>query len=171
MSDRSGVVTMKGNPMTLVGNEVNVGDMAPDVELTAVDLSAKRISNYRGKVLIVSTIPSIDTSTCNVQSHRFNEEATAMGDDVAIITVSVDLPFAHKRWCGDLDSVNMDFLSDYKTHEFGTAYGLRVKELGLIARSVTVIDKEGKVVYHSIVEEIADEPNYDAALEAAKAAL
>ena len=171
MSERSGVITMKGNPMTLVGEELKVGQSAPDAELTAVDLSAKKISDYRGKVLIISTIPSIDTGTCNTQSHRFNKEAAALGDDVVIATVSMDLPFAQKRWCGDVDSVNMDFLSDYKTHEFGKAYGLRVKELGVIARSVTVVDKEGKVVYHSIVSEIAEEPNYDEALAAAKAAL
>jgi thiol peroxidase len=168
MAERSGVVTMKGNPMTLVGEQVQVGQPAPDVELTAVDLSGKKISDYQGKVLIISTIPSIDTSTCNVQSHRFNDEATGLGDDVAIVTVSVDLPFASKRWCGDLDNVNIEFLSDYKTHDFGTAYGLRVKELGLITRSVTVVDKAGTVVYHRIVPEIADEPNYDDALAAAK---
>jgi len=169
MAERT--VTMKGNPLHLEGEELKVGQAAPDVELVAVDLSAKKISDYRGKVLILSTVPSLDTSTCNVQTRRFNEEAAELGSDIAIATVSMDLPFAQKRWCGDAGDVKIDFLSDYKTHEFGKAYGLRVKELGVIARSVSVIDKDGKVVYHRIVDEIADEPNYDEALAAAKGAL
>lgn len=170
MTERTGQITMKGNPMTLIGDEVKVGSPAPDATLTAVDLSARKISDYRGKVVILSTVPSIDTGTCNVQTRRFNEEATGLGDDVAVVTVSMDLPFAQKRWCGDASVDKIDMLSDYKTHEFGPAYGLRVKELGVIARSVTVIDKHGNVTYHELVKEIADEPNYEKALEAAKAA-
>jgi len=171
MADRPKAVTMKGNPLTLTGDEISVGDAAPDVELMGIDLQPKKISDYRGKVVILSTIPSIDTGTCNTQTHRFNQEASALSDDIAIVTVSMDLPFAQKRWCGDAGDVKIDFLSDFKTHEFGHKYGLRVKELGVLARSVSVIDGDGKIVYRQIVDEIADEPNYDEPLAAAKTAL
>lgn len=171
MGERAGAVTMKGKPMSLVGDEIKVGQTAPDVELVAMDLSARKIRDYRGKVVILSTVPSLDTSVCNIQTRRFNDEASDLGEDVKIVTVSMDLPFAQKRWCGEADVDQIDFLSDYKTHEFGNKYGLRVKELGVIARSVTVIDKQGRIVHHDLVKEIAEEPDYDAALEAAKKAL
>jgi len=168
MSERT--VTMKGNPMTLVGDELTVGQPAPDFALTAVDLSTKTLADYAGKVVILSTIPSIDTGICDMQSKRFSKEVADLGDDVVIVTVSVDLPFAAKRWCGTEGVDNVEFLSDYKDHSFGNAYGLRVGDLGLIARSVSVIDKTGKLTYHQLVPEIAQEPDYAPVLEAAKAA-
>ena len=164
-------VTMKGNPLTLVGDELSVGAAAADFALTAVDLSTKTLADYAGKVVILSTIPSIDTGICDLQSKRFSKELADLGDDVVVLTVSVDLPFAAKRWCGANDVNNVEFLSDYKDHTFGKAYGLRVKELGVIARSVSVIDKTGKLTYHQLVPEIAQEPDYAPVLEAANAAV
>ncbi len=171
MTQTTGAVTFKGNPMTLTGTPLTVGQPAPEFNLTASDMSAKTLADYAGKVIILSTVPSLDTPVCQVQTSRFNQEAGALGDDVVILTVSVDLPFAQKRWCGANEGNCVELLSDYKDHNFMNAYGLRVEELGLIARSVSVIDKEGNLTYHELVGEIADEPKYDAVLEAAKAAL
>ncbi len=169
MSEREGAITFKGNPMTLVGNELQVGQPAPDFALTANDLSTKTKADYAGKTVVLSTVPSLDTPVCDVQTRAFNDRAAELSGDVVILTVSVDLPFAQKRWCGAAGAERVELLSDYKDHGFMNAYGLRVKELGLIARSVSVIDGDGTVVYHELVPEIAQEPNYDAALEAVAA--
>lgn len=171
MSEREGAITFKGNPMTLVGNELQVGQPAPDFALTANDLSTKTKADYAGKTIVLSTVPSLDTPVCDVQTRAFNDKAAELGDGVVILTVSVDLPFAQKRWCGAAGAERVELLSDYKDHNFMNAYGLRVKELGLVARSVSVIDADGAVVYHELVPEIAQEPNYDAALEAVAAAV
>lgn len=168
MSERT--VTMKGNTMHLEGQAPTIGKPAPAFTLTAVDLSTKTLSDYSGKVIILSTIPSIDTGICDLQSKRFSKELAELGSDFVVLTVSVDLPFAAKRWCGANGVTNVAFLSDYKDHSFSKAYGLRIKELGLIARSVSVIDKTGKITYHQIVPEIAQEPDYAPVLAAAKAA-
>jgi thiol peroxidase len=168
MSERSGAVTFKGNPMTLVGEELQVGQTAPDFQLTANDLSAKTRKDFEGKVVILATVPSLDTSVCDTQTRQFNEKATGLSDDIVVLTVSLDLPFAQKRWCGAAGAERVVTLSDYKDHQFGIDYGLRIKELGLLARSVSVLDRQGKVVYHELVKEVTNEPNYQAALEAAK---
>jgi len=172
MTERKGAVTFKGEPMTLVGEaEIVVGDKAPDFELVATDLTTRRLSDYKGKVVVLSTVPSLDTSVCDVQTRRFNAEAAELGDDVEVLTVSMDLPFAQKRWCGAAGVERVTCLSDYKAHDFGRQYALRIQELGLLARSVTVIDREGTVAYHELVREIAEEPNYDAALDVVKQAV
>lgn len=170
MSERKGVVTMKGKEVTLVGNEVKVGDAAPDAELTANDLSAVKLSSFRGKVCIISSVPSLDTQVCDVMTRRFNKEAAGLGADVAVLTVSMDLPFAQKRWCGAAGVENVQTLSDYREGSFGQAYGVLIKELRLLARAVFVVDKEGVVRYTEIVKELTDEPDYDA-VAAAKANL
>ena len=169
MAERHGAVTFKGNPMTLVGNEVKVGDSAPDFKLTAQDMSDKTLSDYRGKKIILNVVPSLDTPVCDKQGRRFNEEAARLGDDTVVLAVSEDLPFAQKRWCAAAGIDKVTTLSDYKHRQFGEQYGLMIKELGLLARAVLIIDKQGKVQYVQLVKEVATEPNYDEVLTRAKA--
>ena len=168
-AERSGAVTFKGNPMTLIGPEVEVGKPAPDFKLIANDMSEKKLSDYRGKTVILSVVPSLDTPVCDLQTRAFNEKAAGLKDTV-VLTVSLDLPFAQKRWCGAAGATNVVTLSDYKHHTFGPSYGLMIKELGLLARAVIVIDKNGVVRYKQYVKEVATEPKYDEVIEAAKKA-
>ncbi len=171
MPDKQGAVTFKGNPMTLTGSgELAEGQPAPEFTLIGTDMQPKSLADYRGKTVVLSTVPSLDTSVCDTQTRRFNAEAADLGDDVVILTVSNDLPMAQKRWCGAAEVDNIVTLSDYMDHSFQDAWGLRIKELGLIARSVTVIDADGKIVYHQLVPEVAQEPDYDTALAAVKQA-
>jgi thiol peroxidase len=167
MAERAGAVTMKGNPLTLLGEEVKVGARAPDAALLDNDLAPVEISSFRGKVCIVCSVPSLDTPVCDVEARRFNEEADKLGGDVVVLVVSTDLPFAQKRWCAAAGISAVQTLSDHRDVAFGTAYGVLIKELRLLARAVFVIDKEGTVQYTETVKEIAEEPNYDAALAAA----
>jgi thiol peroxidase len=168
MSERSGAVTMKGNPLTLTGNEVSEGDAAPDVTLVNNDLQPAKISDWKGKVVVLASVPSLDTPVCDMETRRFNSEATGLGDDVVILTVSMDLPFAQKRWCGANGVKNVITLSDYQTGAFGEAYGVMVKEIRLLARAVFVLDRDGKIQYQELVKEIAEEPDYNAAIAAVK---
>ncbi len=171
MKERTGVVTFKGNPLTLVGDEVKVGQAAPDVELLANDLSTIKPSAFRGKVCVITSVPSLDTPVCDTETRRFNEAAAQLGDDAVVLTVSMDLPFAQARWCGAAGVENVKTLSDHRDTAFGTAYGVLIKELRLLARTVFVVDKKGTVRYIEFVEEVTHEPDYDAALAAAKALL
>lgn len=166
MGERKGLITFKGTPLTLVGKELKVNDPLPEVVLTAPDLSDVKISDFRGKTLIVSTVPSLDTGVCDLQTRRFNEEAKRLGDNVIVLTVSMDLPFAQKRWCGAAGAEHIRVVSDYKDAAFGKATGLLIKELHLLARSVMIVDPNGKVVYIQLVSEVATEPDYDAVLNA-----
>jgi thiol peroxidase len=168
MKERTGVVTMKGNGLTLLGNEVQVGQKAPDFEVIANDLSTVKFSSFRGTVCILSSVPSLDTSVCDKMTRRFNEEAAKLPGDVAVLTISMDLPFAQKRWCGAADIDKVKTFSDYQSTSFGMAFGLLIKELRLLARAVFVIDKDGTIKYMQLVNEVADEPDYESALEAAK---
>jgi thiol peroxidase len=168
MNERTGEVTLKGNPVTVLGHKVQVGEKARDFELTANDMSAKRLSDYSGKVKIISVVPSLDTSVCDKETRRFNEEAAALGEHIVVLTVSVDTPMAQKRWCAAHGIENVQTLSDFKTHQFGTDYGVRMKEPGLLARQVMVIDQDDVVQYVQLVGEVGDEPDYDAAVNAAK---
>lgn len=161
-------ITMKGNPLTLEGSELVVGQAAPDVELMDNDLSPVRISSYRGKVCILSSVPSLDTPVCDMETRRFNEEAGKLGEDVVIVTVSVDLPFAQKRWCGAAGVDKVITLSDYKERSFGRQYGVLIKELKLLARCVFVVDRKGIIQYIQLVSEVTREPDYEAVLRAAK---
>jgi thiol peroxidase len=169
MRERTGVVTFKGNPLTLVGDEVKVGQSAPDVELLTNALSAVKLSAFRGKVCIITSVPSLDTPVCDRETRRFNEAAGKLGADVVVLTVSMDLPFAQARWCGAAGVTNVQTLSDHRQAAFGTSYGVLIKELRLLARAVFVVDKQGTVRYVEIVREVTDEPDYAAALAAAKA--
>lgn len=168
MTEVANVVTMKGNPVTLVGNEVNVGDDAPNCTLVANDLSEFELSSLKGSKVIVSVVPSLDTPICDLQTKRFNQEAASLGNDVKIITISMDLPFAQKRWCADTGSDQIQTLSDHRDGAFGEAYGLLVKGVRLLARAIFVVDAEGTVRYKQIVPEITTEPNYDEVLDAVK---
>ena len=170
MPQRNETVTLKGNPVKLVGEAIGVGDTAPGFTGTGLDLSDISLSDYAGKTVILSTVPSLDTGTCDLQTKRFNKEAAEGG--LVVLTISRDLPFAMKRWCGATDSAAVVCVSDFKELTFGQAYGLEIADgplQSLITRSVTVVDPAGKIVYQQIVPEIVDEPDYDAALDAAKA--
>jgi len=168
MKGREAVVTMKGSSLTLVGNKVEVGDSAPDFEVVANDLSPVKFSSFRGKVCIISSVPSLDTAVCDTMTRRFNEEAGNFGDDVVVLTVSMDLPFAQERWCGAAGVKNVQTLSDHRDASFGNAFGVLIKELRLLARAVFVIDKDGIVRHIQIVNELTNEPDYEAVLKAVK---
>jgi thiol peroxidase len=168
MEGQKRTVKMKGKLLTLVGNEVKIGQPAPDCEVIANDMSKVLLSSFADKVRIICSVPSLDTSVCDKETRRFNEEAGRLGADVAVLTISMDLPFAQKRWCGAAGVKNVQTLSDYRDASFGKAYGVLIKELRLLARAVFVIDKKGLVRYVQIVEETSNEPDYDAALEAAR---
>jgi len=162
-------VTFKGKSVTLVGNEVKVGDAAPDFKVLANDLSEVTLADTKGSVRLISVVPSIDTGVCDAQTRRFNEEAAKL-ENVKVLTISADLPFAQKRWCGANGIENVQTLSDHRDVSFGQAYGVLIKELRLLARAIFVIDSEDKVTYVEYVPEVTNHPNYEAAIEAAKAA-
>ena len=169
MAERTGLVTMMGNPITLLGNEIEVGAAAPDAELVANDLSPVKLSSLRqGKVCIITSVPSLDTPVCDTETRRFNEEAAKMGSDVVVLAVSMDLPFAQKRWCGGAGVENVQTLSDHREAAFGQAYGVLLKDLRLLARAVFVVDREGVIRYMELVKEVTSEPDYEAALKAAR---
>ena len=163
MSERT--VTMHGDPLTLLGEEVQAGATV-DVELVANDLAGVKLSDYQGKVVVITTIPSLDTPVCDTMTRRFNEEATKLGDDVQVLAVSTDLPFAQARWCGAAGVENVTTLSDHRDVALGEAFGVLIKGLRLLARAVFVLDKEGVVRYAQVVPELTEEPDYDAALKA-----
>jgi thiol peroxidase len=168
MKERKGLITMKGSPLTLVGNEVKVGEPAPDFEVIANDMSSVKLSSFKGKVCIICSVPSLDTSVCDMETRRFNEEAGRLGSNVVVLTISMDLPFAQKRWCGAAGIKNVQTFSDHRDASFGKAYGVLIKELRLLARAVFVLDRDGVIRYMQIVNELASEPNYEAALDAVK---
>jgi thiol peroxidase len=157
---------MKGNPLTLLGNEVKVGDAAPDATLVANDLSEVKLSSFKGKKVIISVVPSLDTPVCDLQTKRFNQEASKLGD-VVVVTVSKDLPFAQKRWCAAAGATAVKTLSDYRGN-FGEIYGVLIKGLNLLARAIFVVDTTGKVRYVQLVKEVASEPDYEAVLKAVR---
>jgi len=168
MNEREGIITMKGNPLTLLGPELKVGEAAPDFEVTANDLSPVSLSEFKGKVCVITTVPSLDTSVCDTMTRTFNEKATQPGDDVVVLAVSMDLPFAQKRWCGAANVENVHTLSDHKEASFGRAYGVLIKELRLLSRAVFVVDREGIIRYIEMVGELTNEPDYEAALNVVK---
>ncbi len=168
MEERTGIITMKGNPLTLVGKQPKVGEHAPDFEVLDNDLSPVRLSSFRGKVCVIASVPSLDTPICDMETRRFNEEAGILGPDVAILTISMDLPFAQKRWCGAAGVDKVTTLSDHLSASFGEAYGVLIKELRLLARAVFVVDGDGVVQYVQIVKEVTDEPDYEDVLGALK---
>jgi thiol peroxidase len=166
MEERTGIITFLGNPLTLIGPSLEPGDKAPDAVLLDNDLNPVQLSSYRGKTCIISAVPSLDTPVCDMETRRFNQEAAAMGDDTVILTLSMDLPFAQKRWCGAAGVDRVTTLSDHLGAEFGTAYGVLIKELRLLARTIFIVDGEGVIRYVQRVKENSEEPDYDAVLKA-----
>jgi len=167
MNKNTGITTFKGNPVTLLGNMVKVGDIAGDFGVLANDLSQVRLSDYKGKVRILSIVPSIDTGVCAAQTRRFNVEAAGLGD-VVILTISMDLPFALGRFCAAEGIDKVRTLSDHRNADFGIKYGFLIEELRLLNRGIVVIDKSGVIQYVEYVKENSSHPDYDKALEAAK---
>lgn len=168
--ERENAVTMKGNPLTLIGDEVKVGQKAPNFAAVANDLTQVELSKFVGKTLVISAVPSLDTPVCDRETRRFNEEAAKLGKDVTVLTISMDLPFAQKRWCGAANIDHVTTLSDYQQADFGSKYGLLIKGLRLLARAVIVVDKNGIVQYKQLVPEVTQEPDYEAVLQAVKKA-
>jgi thioredoxin-dependent peroxiredoxin len=164
MEERHDAVTMRGNPLTLVGHEVRVGDKAPDFEVLDNGLSPIRFSSFLGKTCIIAAVPSLDTPVCDLETKRFNEEIGQLGSDVIILMISMDLPFAQKRWCAAAGVSKVQTLSDHRDASFGIAYGVLIKELRLLARAVFVIDRTGTIRHIDLVKEIAQEPDYDVIL-------
>ncbi|CEP80241.1 thiol peroxidase [Paraclostridium sordellii] len=159
-------VTFNGAPLTLEGNQVKVGDIAPDFTVVGNDLNTVKFSDIEGKKILVA-VPSIDTPVCDMEVRKFNQEASKL-NNVKVYTISMDLPFAQARWCGNSGIENVVTVSDYKDREFSKAYGLYIKELGLVSRAVIVVDENNKIVYTEYLDEITNEPNYEKALEFVK---
>ena len=169
--ERSGEVTFQGNPLTLIGPKLAVGDAAPAFELLANDLSPVKLSDSAGKVRLISVVPSLDTPVCDTQTRNFNEQLSALGDGVVGLTVSTDLPFAQARFCGAAGIERIQTLSDHYSLAFGNAYGTHIKELRLESRAVFVVDGGGTIRHVEYVGEITEPPDHEAALAAVKAAL
>ncbi len=166
MQERTGVVTFKGNPLTLIGPEIRVGERAPEFQVLSQDLSPVALADSNGKARLISVVPSLDTPVCDEQTRRFNEEAAKLPAGVEILTISMDLPFAQRRFCGTAGNNRIKVLSDHREASFGTAYGCLIKELRLLARAIFVVDQTGTVRHVEYVREVTTHPNYDAALAA-----
>ncbi|MDD2736021.1 MAG: thiol peroxidase [Desulfuromonadaceae bacterium] len=169
MSEKTGIITFKGNPMTLLGPELRVGDTAPDFGVVDNGLAAVSLASYAGKIKIISAVPSLDTPVCDTETRRFNQEAASLPGDAVVLTISLDLPFAQKRWCGAAGIDKVITLSDYRERSFGLGYGVLIKELLLLTRAVFVVDAANIIRYIQIVPEVTGEPDYAAAIAAAKA--
>lgn len=160
-------VTMKGAPFTVYGRPLQVGEKAPDFQLVAVDLSVNTLQDFGQQVKLISIVPSLDTGVCDTQTRRFNEELSRL-DNAVVITVSVDLPFAQKRWCGSAGLDGAVTLSDHRDVSFGRAYGVLIEELRLLARAVLVLDQNNTITYTEYLDEVGEHPNYDTALAEVK---
>ena len=168
MSERTGIITFKGNPLTLLGPELKVGDKAPDFSVVDNGLALKSLADYTGKIKIISAVPSLDTPVCDTETRRFNQEAAGLPGNVVVLTISLDPPFAQARWCGAAGIDKVVTLSDYRDRSFGTAYGVLIKELLLLGRAVFVVDADDVIRYIQVVPEVTAEPDYTAVIEAAK---
>ena len=169
MEKRTGVVTFAGNPIALLGKEVKVGDKAPAFTLLDNGLGEKTLADYAGKVKVISVVPSLDTGVCDAQTRWFNQNVSKLGDNVVVLTVSVDLPFAQKRWCGATGIDQVETLSDHRDLSFGENYGFVLEGLRLLSRGIVVIDKDDVVRYVEYVPEVTSAVNFDAAEAATKA--
>ena len=168
MGERTGVITMKGQPLTLVGPELQVGAPAPDFEVAANDLTPFQFSSLKGQVCLIASVPSLDTPVCDLETRRFNDDAANLSQDIQLMTISMDLPFAQKRWCGAAGVERLMTYSDHRLASFGLAYGVLIKELRLLARAVFVVDKAGILQYVEVVPELVNQPNYEEILQVVK---
>jgi thiol peroxidase len=171
MSEKTGIITFKGNPMTLLGPQLKVGETAPDFAVVDNGLAAVTLGSYPGKIKIICAVPSLDTPVCDTETRRFNQEATSLPGDVVVLTISLDLPFAQKRWCGAAGIDKVITLSDYRERSFGLGYGVLIKELMLLTRAVFVVDAANIIRFIQIVPEVTSEPDYASAISAAKVLL
>ena len=171
MQERQGVVKFKGNPVTLLGPELKVGERAPDFTVVDNGLAPVTLASFAGKIKILSAVPSLDTPVCDRETRRFNEEAATFSDNVVVLTVSLDLPFAQKRWCGAAGIDRVTTLSDYQDRSFALAYGVLIKELKLLSRSLFVVDAANTIRYIQHVPEVTDEPDYAAVIAAVRSLL
>lgn len=171
LKENKGVVAFTGTPLTLLGEMIQVGNTAPDFTAVGRDSKPVSLSDFKGKTVILSVFPSIDTGVCAMQTKRFNKEATSLSENVVVLTLSKDLPFALGRFCAAEGIDRIHTLSDYMQSEFGRKYGFLIKENMLLTRGVVVINPEGKVVYVEYVKELTTEPDYEKALNAAKSTL
>lgn len=171
MQERTGIITFKGNPFTLLGPELTVGAKAPDFRVVDTALTPVTLATYAGKIKIISAVPSLDTPVCDTETRRFNQEAAALPDNVVVLTISLDLPFAQKRWCGAAGIDRVITLSDYQDRSFAEAYGLLIKELKLLSRCVFVIDATDTIRSIQLVPEVTAEPDYAAVMAAVKTLL
>ena len=169
MEKRTGVVTFAGNPIGLLGKEVKVGDKAPAFTLLDNGLGEKTLADYAGKVKVISVVPSLDTGVCDAQTRWFNQNVSKLGENVVVLTVSVDLPFAQKRWCGAAGIDQVETLSDHRDLSFGENYGFILEGLRLLSRGIVVIDKDDVIRYVEYVPEVTSAVNFDAAEAATKA--
>ena len=166
MEERKGIITVLGNPVTLLGPQLKTGDTAPEATLIDNDMKPVSLSSYRGKTCIISSVTSLDTPVCDIETRRFNAETAKTGPETVVLTVSMDLPFAQKRWCGAAGIDQVITLSDHLKAEFGLAYGVLIKELRLLSRTIFIVDGGGTIRYIQRVKENANEPDYEAVLKA-----
>ncbi|MGB2879049.1 MAG: thiol peroxidase [Candidatus Omnitrophota bacterium] len=166
--ERKNAVTFKGNPITLLGNEAKTGQEAPDFKVLDAELNEKGLSDFKNKIKLIASVPSLDTPVCDLQIKRFNDEAAKISKDVAILFISMDLPFAQKRFCQEFNIKKVKTFSDHRDGDFGVKYGVLIKELRLLARAIFVVDKENKIRYVEYVKDITSQPDYETALNALK---
>ncbi len=169
MKERTGITAFMGNPVTLLGPALKIGDRAPDFQVVDTAMTQISLADFKGKIKIISTVPSLDTPVCDMETRRFNREAAQLPDNIVVLTISLDLPFAQKRWCGAAGIDRVKTFSDYRERSFALAYGVLIKELKLLSRSIFLVDDVDTIRYIQHVPEITTEPDYASVLEAAKA--
>ena len=166
MKGRKGIITLMGTDVTLLGDQVKEGDVAPEFVTVDNDLKEVKFSDFKGKTILIASVPSLDTPVCDMEARHFNEEAGKLGEDIQIIIISMDLPFAQKRWCASAGIENVITLSDYRDASFGMAYGVLIKEVRLLARAIFIVDKKRIIRYVQMIKEVSNEPDYGDALDA-----
>ncbi len=171
MTERKNVATLKGEPITLIGEEIRAGQSAPDFKVLTADLKEAGLSEFKGKVKLISSVPSLDTPICDLQIKRFNDEAANISKDITILFISMDLPFAQKRFCDAYDIKKVKTFSDHRDADFGVKYGVLIKELRLLSRAIFIVNEENKITYVEYVKEVGSHPDYKAALDGLSAAV